>query len=209
MQKKVYTIIKKIPGFIYPINTEFQILNDGVYVNTKEKIYSSLKRVEEFDGFDFDSFVTSGYMVKTITDIKNVYQEGELVVYNKFGNSKVDETFVVDNTKFKNCICQVISKPFLCNINCVGYKLRNVFTNEKYDHVYSEDIYGATSPYWFIDSHGHIQMTYFWLRPKEDKYRIAINNVFKSYQEAKFTRDKIKEFKSITIFKEYIDKWIG
>lgn len=206
MQKKVYTIIKKIPGFMYPVNTEFHVLNDEVYVNTKEHIYSSLKRAKEFDGFDFYNFVKSNYMKMEYKQIED-YQIGMLVVYNEYGCDVVDNTFRSNDVKPKNHICKISSNPILTNIDNVKVNLSDVYTGVKYENVNVKKLYCKTASYWFIDSHGKIQMTYFWLRPKDDRYRIASNNVFHSFDEAEAARDKIKEFTLTTQLKDFTDEW--
>lgn len=207
MNKTIYTIVKKIPGFTYPVKTEFHVMNNEVYVNTKEFIYSTLKRAKEFDGFDFDSFVKMGMMKMVIKEIESDYQVGDIVVYNEYGLTSVDNSFISNDYKPKNCICRVTSNPSLGKINSIYVNLSNIFTGEKYEYIETKKIYCKTAPYWFIDSHGKIQMTYFWLRPKDDRYRIAFNNVFHSYDEAQAARDKIKEFTLTIQLKDFTDKW--
>jgi len=210
MEKLIYKITKNIPGFTYKPNTEFHVINNEVYVREYSfSRYLPMKRNEEFDKFNFDAFVDMGMMTREATDLPNCeWKEGDLVVYNRYGLEYFNSNFSINPKKTKNEVCSVISTPILEGKNIVYVTIKNVMDGREHK-VKMTQLLAPSKKYWFIDSHGNIKMTYFWLNPLEDRYRIANKNVFVSHDASLRARENIykKEMKNIEELKEFVMSW--
>lgn len=207
----IYQVIKKIPGFSFNVGYEFQVNENTkeVYFKNPNVIYGVLKRDKEFDGFDFEPFVKMGYMSKEEKEsIDCPYEKGSYVVVNKYGEQSFKSTFISNDYKPRNEIYVIISDPFNTGSRIINIEARNVMTGEV-KNIDMRKIMAVSKQYWFIDSHGNIKMTYFFLRPVEDKYRHATNNVFNSYASASLVRDKKRklEVDNIDEFKKIVEGW--
>lgn len=209
MEKLIYKIEKKIPGFMYKPNTEFHVMNNEVYVREYNfNKYFPVKRVPEFDGFDFRSFVEMGMITKESHKLEDYeYNVGNFVVYNRYGLEYFERS-LIQSCNIKNEVCVILDGPILKGKNMIYVKIKNVMNGE--EHIVKDKaLFALSKKYWFIDSHGKIQMTYFWIKPIEDRYRIANKNCFVSYDAAERARENVKNkgLKNIEELKEFVESW--
>lgn len=209
MEKTIYTVVKNIPGFNFNIGDEFHIVNNECYVKKKmnNSMYTALKRQSEFDSFPFGSFSSNfKKAVKNVNDCP--YEIGDLVVTNKYGLMYFQNSQCLIDSKPRNEIWKVKSNPTYTSDNRYKLEVVNIMNGERKE-INEKQILAKSKPYWFIDSHGKIQMTYYFLRPVEDKYRIATDNVFNSYDNAMAARDAVKynEISTMDKLKEYVENF--
>lgn len=144
-------------------------------------------RHAEYDGMDLDVLVDSGLATLTSKEVPDpLYNIGDIVVYNQGGPQCIS----MEHSVYKNMICRITNVSF--HGKCIYYTIKNVlFNNERVGKVKQSVLPFKSSMYWFMDSHGKVQQTYFWFRPYEDAYRVATDNVFDSYDDAMKHLDNI------------------
>lgn len=175
MKTITYKITKANSLFNLRVNDTFIIRNNQCFKKfVNETMFT---RCTEYDNFDFNIFVTAGVAEMTVKEESDSkYQVGDLVVYNIDGPQNI----YMERPVHKNQVCRVDNVMF--SGKTIYYKLTNINTREQIDQRVKEtSLPSKSAMYWFIDSHGHIKSTYFFLRTYEDAYRFATNNIFYSY----------------------------
>lgn len=177
MTVKEYTIVKENPLFVCKVGDVFTKRGTACWLK-HAKSHNNM-RCKCYDNLDLDMFVASGLATVTTKEVADpTYKEGDLVVYNIAGTGVI----TAQKQSHKNMICRINDVKY--RGKTIYYSLKNIYTNEIVGEVKESVIPYSTSMYWFIDSHGTVKQTYFWLRPYEDAYRIASKNIFNSYEEA-------------------------
>lgn len=191
----VYNYVKALPLFNLNLGDKIIRIGNKSYIRTN--VNSNLTRKAYLDDINLDDFAFLGYFEKTIecADLQT-FKEGDFVVTSgDIANAKK----IVPNPTCSNQVHKVIdTKNMKYRYNCKlsnTIKIKNVNTGKEQE-ITVDKIVCKTSKYWFLNSHGSVSATYFWLKPNDDAFRIATNNVYYSHEEA---------HKAITNFRLDID----
>lgn len=191
----VYNYVKKLPLFNLILGDKIIRIGNKSYIRTN--VNSNLTRKTYLDDINLDDFTFLGYFEKTIGCVDlPTFNEGDFVVTSDdIANAKK----IVPNPACSNQVHKVIDiKNIKYKYNgklASTIKIKNVNTGKEQE-ITVDKIVCKTSKYWFLNSHGSVSATYFWLKPNDDAFRITTNNVYYSHEEA---------HKAITNFRLDID----
>lgn len=179
----VYNYVKELPLFNLILGDKIIRIGNKSYIRTN--VNSNLTRKTYLDDINLDDFTFLGYFEKTIGCVDlPTFNEGDFVVTSDdIANAKK----IVPNPTCGNQVHKVIGiriMKYKYNGKLAStIKIKNVNTGKEQE-ISSDKIVCKTSQYWFLNSHGSVSATYFWLKPYDDAFRITTNNVYYSHEEA-------------------------